>query len=52
MSISEPLTIEKRHDFYDNRFTIAVYNTDDIFEGDKLVVNEMTDILENLLNIK
>lgn len=52
MFVTEPLSIEKRHDFYENRFTIAVFNTDDNFEGDKLVVSEMTDILENLLNIK
>lgn len=48
----EPLIIEKRHDFYENRFTVALYNETSVFEGDRNVVVELTDIFKNILNAK
>lgn len=49
---NKPIIIEKRQNFYKNRFTIAVYNASSVFEGDERVVKDLTNIFANILNAK
>lgn len=51
-SMISPLNIEKRHDFYDNEFNIAIHDNKNLYESDNSAILEFLDILKTLFNAK